>query len=186
VRNLEKNSTARKNAKDLFENSVLSNREIAKEIGVSEKSVRNWIDQGKWERKSAFGADPLRTSGPVEPPAPGAPSRAAAEIARDFCGTVDVLRAELDVVIRNLRLIQEISEADIDQDGEKVKEARRRLIAKVLDLPALVKSANDLAAALSRLNDAGPGKKEQRQNNAEQAASGGRFAAPPPPPSRLQ
>lgn len=182
MRNLEKNSSRKDDARSLYENSLLSNREIAKEIGCSEKSVRNWIDQGKWERKSASAADQVRTADVAEPVA----GRSATEIAKDFCGTVDVLRAELDTVIRNLRLIQEISEADIDGDSEKVKDARRRLLAKVLDLPALVKSANDLAAALSRLKDVGPGKKEQRLNDAEKSASAGRFAVPPPPTQRLQ
>jgi len=177
VRNLEKNSTDRQNAKSLFENSTLSNREIAAEVGVSEKSVRNWANQGNWERKSASAADQVRSAEVAETVA----NRSATEIAEDFCGTLDVLRGQLDTVIRNMRLIEEISESDIDGDSEKVKDARRRLLAKVLELPALVKSANDLAAALSRLKDVAPGIKAQRQKNANQSASSGRFAAPPPP-----
>jgi hypothetical protein len=186
VRNLEKNSTARQNAKDLFENSLLSNREIAKEVSVSEKTIRNWVDQGKWERKSANASADVRSRGQFEEAAAAVPSRAAADIAREFCGTVDILRAELDTAVRNLRLIQEIAEADIDDDGDKASEARRRLLAKVLDLPSLVKSANDLAAALSRLKDVGPGKKEKRQNDADQSASSDRYAVPAPPPRLMQ
>lgn len=144
--------------------------------------MRNWREGGNWERKSAPSSALFRDRGdPAEPAAP-AVSRSPKEIASDLCGTIDVLRAELDTVIRSLRLIQEIAESDVDQDGDKAIQARRRLIAKVLDLPTLVKSANDLAAALSRLKDVGPGKKEERQAKAEASASSGRFAAPAPPP----
>lgn len=186
VRKLEENSLKRENAKQLFENSSLSNREIATEIGVSEKSVRNWSADGNWQRMSADQSAGVRNCGPAAPPPVPTVNRSAAEIAKDFCSTIDVLRADLDTVIRNLNLIREIAESDLDGSGDKAIAARKRLLAKVLELPTLVKSANDLAAALSRLKDVGPGKKEQRQSDAEQSASSGRFAAPAPPPRLMQ
>jgi hypothetical protein len=52
----------------------------------------------------------------------------------------------------------------------------------VLELPGLVKASNDLTAALSRLTEADPGKKEQQKQTAKQVGSAGRFATPAAPP----
>ena len=190
MRKLEKNSQAKSAARQLFETSELSIREIAREVKVNDKTVRNWIDEGQWLRNSAARSAEVRTADRLGDTASSlsadVSARSAVDIAKDFCGTIDMLRAELDTATRNLRLLQEIAEADVDQDGEKAAAARRRLIAKILDLPALVKAANDLAAALSRLKDVGPGKKDQRQSDAERSASSGRFAAPPPPRRQMQ
>lgn len=168
MRKLEKNSPARQNAKALFENSLLSNREIAKEVGVSEKTIRNWADAGLWERKSALASADVRDRGP---PAASS-SRSTAEISDDFCGTLDVLWAELDTAVRNLRLLQEIAAANIDDASDEAVEARRRLVDKVLRLPGLMKMANDLAAALSRVKGVEPGKKERAKDAAAAIAAG--------------
>lgn len=112
--------------------------------------------------------------------APDAP-RVPSDIARDLCGTVDVLRAELDVVVRNLHLMRELADADLDDYEDKAKDRRRNLVNKVLELPGLVKATNDLTAAINRLMESEPGKKEQQKSSAKQIGSTGRFATPAAP-----
>lgn len=197
MRKVEKNSSKQSKARALYEQTDLSNREIAQQINVDEKTVRNWVKAGGWERNSApipqtvrVGEAAARVVDQLESPRQWAEThtpeaqrgepRTATEIAREFCGTVDVLRAEIDTVVRNLHLIRDIAEADVDSSGDKAAEARRKLLDKVLDLPGLVKASNDLTAALSRLTEADPGKKEQQKQNAKSAGTG-RFATPSAP-----
>jgi hypothetical protein len=194
VRKLEKNSTKKEKSQKLFENSSLSNRQIAAKVKVDAKTVGNWEKAGGWKRNSSLIPQPVHISEPtarvverlgqVAAPADDAmasePSRTAGEIARDFCGTMDVLRSELDAVVRNLHLIREIVDANLDDSGDKAATARRKLVDKVLELPGLVKASNDLAAALARLADNGPGKKEEAADRAK-AAGTGRFATPEAP-----
>jgi predicted transcriptional regulator len=193
VRKLEKNSSKQQKARDLYENSDKSVREIAEKLKVDEKTVRNWAKAGNWTRQSAEIPQTFRigeaaarvverleqAAEPVEEPLAPA-SRTAGEIARDFCGTMDVLRAELDTVVRNLHLVREIVDANLDDASDKAAVARRKLVDKVLELPGLVKASNDLAAALARLADNGPGKKEEAADRAK-AAGTGRFATPEAP-----
>ena len=196
MRNLEKNSTKKEKARGLFEDSDKSVREIAAKLKVDEKTVRNWVKADGWLRKSAENPQPVRigeavarvvaqvesaaVSSETSESSSGSSPRAATDIAREFCGTIDVLRAEIDTVVRNLHLLRDIAEADLDDAEEKAAIARRRLIDKVLELPGLVKAANDLAAALSRLADNGPGKKEEAKDRAK-AVGTGRFATPQAP-----
>lgn len=193
MRKVEKNSSRRQKARTLYEQTDLSIREIGQQAKVDEKTVRNWIKAGTWVRGASSNPQIVRvgeaaarvihqleTPAPAETPVPKGEPRTAAEIAREFCGTVDVLRAEIDTVVRNLHLIRDIAEADIDSQDDKAADARRRLLSKVLDLPGLVKASNDLTAALSRLTEADPGKKEQQKQNAKSAGTG-RFATPSAP-----
>jgi hypothetical protein len=169
--------------RDVFENSDISARELGRRAKVSEKTIRNKIKAEGWARKAARLPQEVRTddlTDRAETVANETLFPSATDLAKRFCGTVEVLQAELDTVVRNLRLLQEISEADIDRDDEKAATARRRLINKVLELPGLVKAANDLTAALARLADNGPGKKEEAIDRAK-AAGTGRFATPEAP-----
>jgi ribosomal protein L31E len=197
VRKVEKNSSKQQKARTLYGQTDLSIRQIAQQVKVDEKTVRNWVKEGSWERGSAeipqtlrIGEAAARVVERLEAPtqeantaaseAPRGEPRTATEIAREFCGTIDVLRAEIDTVVRNLHLIRDIAECDGGSDDDKAAEARRKLLSKVLDLPGLVKASNDLTAALSRLTEADPGKKEQQKQNAKSAGTG-RFATPSAP-----
>jgi transposase-like protein len=181
VRKREKNSSSKARARRHYEESDSAIREIAKTVRVDEKTVRNWANAEGWTRYSAELPQQVREPAEInDPKEASAPSRAASEIARDFCGTMDVLRAEIDTAVRNLHLVREIVDANLDDPGEKASTARRRLVAKVLELPGLVKASNDLTAALSRLADVGPGKKEEAKDRAK-AAGTGRFATPQAP-----
>lgn len=100
-----------------------------------------------------------------------------ADIARNACVTIDALRAHLQTVVQNLHLIRELADAETDGDENP---ARARLVEKVLSLPGLIKAANDLTAAIARLADNGPGKKELAQEAAKDTAKG-RFATPAAP-----
>lgn len=204
MRNVEKKSKDQSFVRSLYEKTDLSFREIGRRAGVDAKTVKNWAAAGSWVRGSAPFEDvpqPFRTTGeaaakvleqlttvsqPVEKLTERSNDspRTAQEIAREFCGTVDVLRAEIDTVVRNLHLIRDLAECDLDSgEDDKATEARRRMIAKVLELPGLVKASNDLTAALSRLTEADPGKKEQQKQNAKSAATG-RFETPSAPGAR--
>src|ERR1019366_2614324 len=69
------------------------------------------------------------------------------EIARQTCGTLDALRANLAAVVQDLRLARELADAETAGDDSP---ARARLVDKVLSLPSLIKAANDLTSAIAR------------------------------------
>jgi hypothetical protein len=104
------------------------------------------------------------------------------EIARETCGTLNALRANLDLVVRELSLVRELADAETAGDENP---ARARLVEKVLSLPVLIKAANDLTSAIARLADLGPGKKANALDLAKSADSG-LFATPPAPNRTLQ
>jgi hypothetical protein len=166
--------------RDLYSKSDISVRELARRAKVSEKTVRNRVKAEEWERKSADVPQEVRTADDLAERAETAANEvfpAAVDLAKRFCGTIEVLQAEVDTVIRHLHLIRELADAETDGDENP---ARARLVEKVLSLPGLVKAANELTAALSRLADAGPGKKEDAKDRAK-AAGTGRFATPQAP-----
>ena len=104
------------------------------------------------------------------------------EIARETCGTLDALRANLAAVVQDLRLARELADAETAGDDNP---ARARLVDKVLSLPGLIKAANDLTSAIARLADIGPGKKATAMDLAKSADSG-LFATPAAPKRTLQ
>jgi hypothetical protein len=183
VRKIEQNSSGWKKARKGYENSDRSIRDLAADLKVDEKTVRNRIKAEKWTRKSAeipqeinIGAAAaavvarLEASTEENIPVP-------AEIARNACITIDALRAQLQVVVQNLNLIRELVDAETAGDENS---ARARLVDKVLSLPGLIKAGSDLTAAIARLADNSPGKKELAQEAAKDTARG-RFATPAPP-----
>lgn len=86
--------------------------------------------------------------------------------------------AELEFLNRNHDVLTGLVEDHIN--GEKENGIRKKLL-KALDHETRSKTANYLATALSKLNDAAPGKKQERQENAESASSAGKYAAPSAP-----
>lgn len=181
MRNVEKDSPNWIQLRSVFSESSSSIRELARRAGVSEKAVRNRVKAERWVRKSAESPQEVRSMDDLAAGAETAANElfpAAVDLAKRFCGTLEVLQAEVDTVVRNLHLLREIAEAATAGDETP---ARGRLVEKVLSLPGLVKAANDLTAALSRLADAGPGKKEEAKDRARSAGAGGRFATPKAP-----
>ena len=104
------------------------------------------------------------------------------EIARETCGVLSDLRANLAAVVRNLDLVRDLAAAETAGDEGP---ARARLVANVLSLPGLIKAANDLTSAIARLADLGPGKKAGAMDLAK-AADSGLFATPAAPKRTLQ
>jgi hypothetical protein len=184
MRKIEKNSSAKAKARKLFGTSSKSIREIAAVVKVDEKTVRNWKNVDGWVQKSA--ESPQETSvgeaaaavvAQLEAVTDGGNIPLPADISRNACITIDALRVHLQTVVENLHLIRELAEAETDGDENP---ARARLVAKVLSLPGLIKAANDLTAAIARLADNSPGKKELAHEVAKDTAKG-RFATPAPP-----
>src|SRR5579872_356419 len=159
MRNLENPSPDWAEARREYENSDISNRALAQKIGISEKTVRNRVKAEGWVRGAAQSP---QTAADADRSADGAEDQANPEKAIErVTGTLTVLAAELDTAVRSLRLFQELAEASLDDVSEKAAKHRRELIARVLTLPTLVHMAERLTAAIARIADAGPGKKER-------------------------
>lgn len=73
---------------------------------------------------------------------------------------------ELEIVNEHIHLLREIVESDFDGAKDAKRKAR---IEKLLSYETRAKTANYLATALAKLNDAAPGKKEQARADADTA-----------------
>jgi hypothetical protein len=193
VRKREKYSFGWPEAREEFETSDISFKQLATKLGVCEKTVRRRAKSEAWTRNvpqmsgqmsgAAFqvivAAQPDSTPAahemPHQIPHPS-------EIAVATCGTLDALRSNLDLVVQNLRLVRQLADAETAGDDNP---ARARLVAGVLSLPSLIKSANDLTSAIARLADLGPGKRATAMDLAK-AADSGLFATPAAPKRTLQ
>jgi hypothetical protein len=193
VRKREKYSFGWIEARKLFETSDIFIRQLATKLGVNEKTVQRRAKSEGWARDvpqmsgqmsgAAFqvivAAQPDSTPAdhemPHQIPHPS-------EIAVATCGILNALRANLDTVVQNLSLVREIADAETALDESP---ARARLVEKVLNLPGLIKAANDLTSAIARLADLGPGKRATAMDLAK-AADSGLFATPAAPKRTLQ
>jgi hypothetical protein len=193
VRKREKYSFGWIEARKQFETSDIYIRQLATKLKVDEKTVRRRAKSEVWTRNAAQmpqrrpGAAFQVTVAPQPHSTPAAqeiPHQMPhpAEIAVATCGILNALRANLDTVVQNLHLVREL--ADAETSGGK-NPARARLVEKILSLPALIKSANDLTSSIARLADLGPGKKAGAMDLAK-AADSGLFATPPAPNRTLQ
>jgi hypothetical protein len=180
-------------ARKLFETSDIYIRQLATKLGVNEKTVQRRAKSEGWARDvpqmsgqmsdAAFqvivAAQPDSTPAdhemPHQIPHPS-------EIAVATCGILSDLRANLAAVVKDLGLVREIADAETAGDENP---ARARLVEKVLALPSLIKSANDLTSAIARLADLGPGKRANALDLAK-AADSGLFATPAAPNKTLQ
>jgi hypothetical protein len=185
MRKREENSSGWKEARRLYETSDKSIRGIAAILNVDEKTLRNWIRAEGWTRKSAeipqeetsLGGAAAAVVARLETVTENGSIPLPADIARNTCIVVDALRAHIQTVVQNLHLVRELAEAETAGDESP---ARARLVDKVLSLPGLMKAVSDLTAAIARLADNSPGKKELAQEVAKDTAKG-RFATPAPP-----
>lgn len=173
---IEKNSSGWVKARSLYSSSDISISILAERIGVDEKTIRNRVKDEGWTRNSPD-FTPERDADAVLAPLAEGNIPLPADIARNACVVVDALRVHLQTVVMNLNLVQEL--ADAAAGGDK-GQARSRLVDKILSLPGLMKAANDLTAAIAKLADNAPGKRETAQEVAKDTAKG-RFATPAAP-----
>jgi hypothetical protein len=189
VRKREKYSFGWIEARKEFENSDIYIKQLATKLRVSEKTVQRRAKAEGWARNvpqmsGAMSGAALQLIVAAQPDSPLAAHEIPhpSEIARETCGTINALRANLDLVVRNLHLIRELADAETSGDENP---ARARLVAVVLSLPGLIKAANDLTSAIARLADLGPGKRATAMDMAK-AADTGLFATPAAPKRTLQ
>jgi hypothetical protein len=189
VRKREKYSFGWIEARKQFETSDIYIRQLATKLGVDEKTVRRRARSEAWTRNAAQMPQPRPGAAFQITVAPQPDSTPAVHeiphptaIARETCGVLSDLRANLAAVVRNLDLIRDLAAAETAGDESP---ARARLVANVLSLPGLIKAANDLTSAIARLADLGPGKKANALDLAKTADSG-LFATPPAPNRTLQ
>lgn len=177
---------------EAIQNSTKSIREIARERNLSDTAVRKMMKKHGWARpdQKAPRREPIRE--PRREPVVTAvlPDRddlakyletaSVKELTGLGRNIINDLMLELAFLNRNHETLRGMVE-DYVNGSDREDRAERAKLAKALDHETRCKNANALASALAKLNDAGPGKKEERQDNAEQAASSGRFAAPSAP-----
>jgi hypothetical protein len=176
-----------------YEQEPCSIRALSREFGTTDTRIHRHARANGWKLYTASQRGLQRKTEAAQLPNSNDQTRIAAfnaddslgdptiphpsEIARESCGTINALRANLDIVVRNLHLIRELADAETASDKNP---ARARLVEKVLSLPGLIKAANDLTSAIARLADLGPGKKANALDLAKTADSG-LFATPPAP-----
>jgi transposase-like protein len=177
VRTREENSTDWVLIGDAYCNETVSIRALAKRHGLSDTAIRKEAKKRGWARSAAN--QPQRE--PERKPACEREQNRSEARAKDIAATpVKVLTArgrnillalmdELEFLNRNHETIAGMVEDYVN--GEKDAAARAKLL-KVLDHETRSKTANYLATALAKLNDAAPGKKEQAEEDAKTAGQG--------------
>lgn len=154
----------------------ISGRQLAKEHGITEGAVRKRAKKEKWVRLSDI---PVRIAPqcvpddePVNRTSVGAQDEFAGASPTDLTkrgrNLILDLMAELEFLNRNHRTLTEMVETYVS--GEKDDGARAKLL-RSLDHETRAKTANNLATALAKLNDAGPGKKRQAEDDAKTAGA---------------
>jgi hypothetical protein len=149
-------------------------KQIAREWGVSDTAVHKQMKKQGWRRPEA----PEEPSKP-DPQPPRKPATSQLETAAKALASASVpeltgrgrgvilnLMAELEFLNANHETLVGMVEDYVN--GERDGSERSRLI-KLLNHESRCKSANYLATALAKLNDAAPGKKEQARVAAEEA-----------------
>lgn len=186
MRTREGNSTDWVQIGEAYTTETLSIRALAKKFGVSDTAIRKEAKKRGWSRPEIDG----EACEPQCEPAREPPSDRAEAAAKSIASTpVSALTArgrniilalmdELEFLNRNHQTLADMVEDYVN--GEKEDGIRAKLL-KALDHETRSKTANYLATALAKLQDAAPGKKQERLENAEKTSSSGRFAAPAAP-----
>ena len=177
MRTREGNSTDWVRIGEVYCKETVSIRALAKDFGVSDTAVRKEAKKRGWTRSPAN----LTPCEPEREPVREREQNRSEARARDIASTpVKVLTArgrniilalmdELEFLNRNHETIAGLVEDYVN--GEKDASARAKLM-KALDHETRSKTANYLATALAKLNDAAPGKKEQAEDDAKNAGRG--------------
>lgn len=165
-------------ARERYEDSDISIRDLARLLQVDEKTVRKRIKAENWQRESArkpqlparitdddWGRGPER----IVPPRRVESEVKPADLVKTARVIVDMLMTELRVASANADLLEQIVEEETAGD----KSPRRRdFMLRMVSMPVRAKTMQNLASALRMLDDAAPGKKEQAQEDAKTAGAG--------------
>lgn len=153
--------------------SLKSIRQIARENGLSDTAIRKEIKRRGWTRPTALAerreppcARPLEIASRSV-----AGSSVPALTSRGRSIILDLM-AELEFLNQNHQTLCELVEDYVNGTGDQQTRAK---LMRALNHETRAKSANYLAAALAKLNDATPGKKEQAQAEAENAGKGSQW-----------
>lgn len=155
----------------------ISGRQLAKEYGISEGAIRKRAKKENWTK---LGDVPVRVSPRCVPDAEPVVARSVGpqdevsgasvtDLTRRGRNLILDLMAELEFLNRNHQTLADIIETYVS--GEKDDGIRAKLM-RSLDHETRAKTANNLATALAKLNDAAPGKKEQAEQAAKTAGQG--------------
>ncbi|MBS1089097.1 terminase [Gluconobacter wancherniae] len=159
----------------------LSNRQIAKQFGIAESTLRKRIASEGWEKT---GAQKVRTSAPKVRTAAHSgqlaqkrPSPIVAEaIPEDIEGRLLCLAERMTDELEQITAHQgEISEAIEIETMDDENPRRREVMQKAISHPVRTNSLRTLAQAVALLGGKGAskkGKKEQLKDAAETASSG--------------
>lgn len=161
-----------------YETKPISDRALAKNVGVSDTALRKRAKKGGWVKLIDASPNIEPECKPVRNPpqsridgATKAVSGASvAELTARGRSIVLALMEELEFLNRHADELSEIVEAYFS--GEKDDRIRFKL-QKALDHETRTKSSTQLASALQKLQDAAPGKKEEQMIEAERVAAGG-------------
>lgn len=170
MRTREGNSTDWVQVGEAYRTKTLSIRAIAKEFGISDTAIRKEAKKRGWVRPDT--ETPIRELA-CEPRANRSES-AAKSIASTPVSALTArgrniilaLMDELEFLNRNHETLVGMVEDYVN--GEKEAGIRAKLL-KALDHETRSKTANYLATALAKLNDAAPGKKQQAEEEAKTA-----------------
>lgn len=173
---VELNSSSNDPVREEYETKNISDRGLAKKVGISDTALRKRAKKGGWVKfqddveidepycnpdRSTPRLDINGMTKPVTTTTIGQ----LTELGRDL---LLELMAELKFLNRHADVLTELVEAHFS--GEKDDRIRSKL-TKALDHETRTRSSAQLASALQKLNDAAPapGKKEQAQADAETA-----------------
>jgi hypothetical protein len=177
VRTGEENSTNWVQIGEVYQSETLSIRALAKRFGISDTAVRKEAKKRGWSRpegaQAAREPDCKPAREPRQRPAEAQAKSIAAASVKDLTGRgrniILALMAELEFLNANHETLAGLVEDYVNGDKEAGVKAK---LLKALDHETRSKTANYLATALAKLNDAAPGKKEQAQADAETAGQG--------------
>ena len=177
VRTREGNSPDWVQIGEAFSKETVSIRALAKHHGVSDTAIRKEAKKRGWTRPDANHLPREPECKPAREPEQNRSEARARSIAsatvKDLTARgrniILALMDEMEFLNRNHETIAGMVEDYIN--GEKDSSARAKLL-KALDHETRSKTANYLATALAKLNDAAPGKKEQAEADAKTAGQG--------------
>jgi hypothetical protein len=177
MRTREGNSTDWIQIGEAYCSEALSIRALGKRFGLSDTAIRKEAKKRGWARPDANLPPREPECKPEREPEQSRSESKARAIAsatvKDLTARgrniILALMDEMEFLNRNHETIAGMIEDYVN--GEKDSSARAKLM-KSLDHETRSKTANYLATALAKLNDAAPGKKEQAEEDAKTAGQG--------------
>lgn len=183
----EENSPDWPEARRRFEEEPTSFRRLGEFLGKSHTAVAKVAKKEGWKkfnaeddfckphRKPVEAAPSRGDADEVEARSPGVQSELEGASVTDLTkrgrNLILDLMAELEFLNRNHQTLVDIVEAHVDGNEREDRATRAKLI-RSLDHETRAKTANNLATALAKLNDATPGKKQLAEEGARTAGQG--------------